>query len=698
MLKHEEPNDSKSKIELNPLLNQQTVTSSIKVEKSSTLKRFYERCKVPLFVIITLVILILCVILIVRTNGVVETNPSQNKYDIDLTQKSATGPPLLPGIYLMNKAYNMFLAKQLYEQSGVDIIEYTFNGRYTSDISGETYEIPLEFRTIPNIVPSCDITSKVNNVHYSTSTSLLKEQVETSSHGFSATIDLEIGAEAKGISGSAKTQVEYGLMFGHSSTSRNARLESKSGFTYSFSVDALNTYYKAAIDWNDQEELIFSWRQDFMQAIEELSSNLTNKSILLFVHKFGSHVLTKMQTGSYCRETAYMRSTSTQTDVEEFRKEVSSQSFNWGFWSSDETQEEKERRSGTTKNKVEYQFADIYCVGEIKVTTKSCEGLTADSNNPVITSFELLPIWKIQYIAEKLGMEAVTHIELFFDYILESLAVCRAEYCSSNGVCTLDNEIWSDSFITAWDGNFSSLWNSYGNEYCFCVDGLLGADCDQGRQCDCFGTAECCCNEFNKCNSTNLCSSAEGICLPQNGKTECGKDGQFINCVSGVVYGLCGSGGGDNCAKKSRLCPADSYGGIFCGYPELGQVETITSGWQCSNYGVEMSCEKDIHGGNLMVGACNSGGGANCKEHCLGFNGLQCAKMEGVIIDWKSCQWISSGDGEFARCANGYVGTGMCASGLAANCNGKWNEIQCCKFDYSFQKVLIDSNYSVSAL
>eukprot|EP01084_Bolivina_argentea_P270024 459051_1 len=155
---------------------------------------------------------------------------------------------------------------------------------------------------------------------------------------------------------------------------------------------------------------------------------------------------------------------------------------------------------------------------------------------------------------------------------------------------------------------------------------------------------------------------------------------------------------GDNCAKKSRLCPADSYGGIFCGYPELGQVETITSGWQCSNYGVEMSCEKDIHGGNLMVGACNSGGGANCKEHCLGFNGLQCAKMEGVIIDWKSCQWISSGDGEFARCANGYVGTGMCASGLAANCNGKWNEIQCCKFDYSFQKVLIDSNYSVSAL
>eukprot|EP01084_Bolivina_argentea_P092677 166715_1 len=43
---------------------------------------------------------------------------------VDLTQKTVT--PKLPGIYFMNKAYNLLVGKQLYEQTGVDIISYTF--------------------------------------------------------------------------------------------------------------------------------------------------------------------------------------------------------------------------------------------------------------------------------------------------------------------------------------------------------------------------------------------------------------------------------------------------------------------------------------------------------------------------------------------------------------------------------------------
>ena len=33
----------------------------------------------------------------------------------------------------MNKVYNIFMGKPLYEQSGVDIIDYTFNSRYAND-------------------------------------------------------------------------------------------------------------------------------------------------------------------------------------------------------------------------------------------------------------------------------------------------------------------------------------------------------------------------------------------------------------------------------------------------------------------------------------------------------------------------------------------------------------------------------------
>eukprot|EP01084_Bolivina_argentea_P163872 285001_1 len=45
---------------------------------------------------------------------------------IDFTQKSTTGPPLLPGIYFMNKVYNTLNGQPIYEQFGVDIIDYTF--------------------------------------------------------------------------------------------------------------------------------------------------------------------------------------------------------------------------------------------------------------------------------------------------------------------------------------------------------------------------------------------------------------------------------------------------------------------------------------------------------------------------------------------------------------------------------------------
>eukprot|EP01084_Bolivina_argentea_P271698 462381_1 len=64
---------------------------------------------------------------------------------IDFTQKSVA--PKLPGIYLMNKAYNLFKGQQIYEQSGADIISYRFNDIYTTDTTdNKVYEIPVDFR------------------------------------------------------------------------------------------------------------------------------------------------------------------------------------------------------------------------------------------------------------------------------------------------------------------------------------------------------------------------------------------------------------------------------------------------------------------------------------------------------------------------------------------------------------------------
>ena len=99
----------------------------------------------------------------------------------------------LAGVYLMNKAYNLLSGQELYSQPGIDIISYQWDGILTNTVSGIVYEIPIEFRSVPNIIPSCAISTQVNDVYYSTSTSVLSEQSASSSHGFSQSVTASVG-------------------------------------------------------------------------------------------------------------------------------------------------------------------------------------------------------------------------------------------------------------------------------------------------------------------------------------------------------------------------------------------------------------------------------------------------------------------------------------------------------------------------
>eukprot|EP01084_Bolivina_argentea_P019918 37042_1 len=590
----------------------------------------------------------------------------------------------LTGVYFMNKAYNMLSGQQLYSQSGVDIISYQWNGRVTSSVSASTsdtsYEIPIEFRSVPEIAPQCEINEKVNSVYYSTSTNVLNEMSHSSSYGFSQTVNLKAGIDIDGVTAEASTSFTNALMFGKSSGSTTAREYASNSYTWSFSMETAVKYYQAEIDWND-DTIHFQYKDSFIKALDNLNDNPTNKIILSFIDKWGSHVLTQMQTGATCKETAYSSSKSSKYDVSDFQKHVSSTSFSFLFFHYNSQSNSETQTSGTYENNVEYEFDDIYCKGEIEDTSE-CGGLTGSNNNPVIIS-----IFHIDFVVSVLSNDTMNIIDEFFQYLYYSLDSCANKYCNSDGACTLDANIWSDTFIEdTWDGiDFSMLWDT--EEYCFCNEGAYGKNCSLSSNCLCYGSSsECCCYEDNTCDTSLLCDPIDTRCLTTDEPTvQCGTYGSFLSCSAGVIRKACGSGGDSDCAKKSGKCPSDAgYNGIYCDFTELGGY-TSTGDWQCAyDYGISQSCLDDASGGNLMVGICGSGSGKDCKSNCDGNAGILCATVEGVDVDTSNCEWLEQYDyGIFLTCRDGYVATGYCGAGSHRDCDNNVFKLQCCKLSYN---------------
>ena len=277
--------------------------------------------------------------------------PSELKLDINpMTLTSfakSSGKPVLPGTYFINKAYNMMSGKQPYEQSGVDIIDFTFidsagNKRYTQSISDAIYQIPFEFRSVPNVVPSCDIMTEVSNTVYSSSTNTLEQQASRSSISGDWRFTVEGSGKKAGdkketektdeneekttkteteneTGGKGSGELRIGFHFGHSRASTNGRKQSADGFTYSFESRSSSTFYRADIDWNGYDG-DFQWKQPFLDAIDELNDYPSNKNILRFFNQWGTHVLSKMETGSFCTQTTYASKDSTIDEVNEFKQ------------------------------------------------------------------------------------------------------------------------------------------------------------------------------------------------------------------------------------------------------------------------------------------------------------------------------------------------------------------------------------------
>ena len=82
---------------------------------------------------------------------------------------------------------------------------------------------------------------------------------------------------------------------------------------------------------------------------------------------------------------------------------------------------------GTSSNGVSYRKSDVECHGEVKNTNVNCAGLTSSVNNPIVTKYDLLPIWQIKNLS--FSDETTTNFTIFYMKILETLADCSNVLC-----------------------------------------------------------------------------------------------------------------------------------------------------------------------------------------------------------------------------------------------------------------------------
>jgi len=326
----------------------------------------------------------------------------------------------LSGVFNMNKAYNMMSGKPLIDQGGNDIIEYRWSDKWYTTAQGVPYHVPVEFKSIPTINAKCEMSSQVNEVYESTSTSVLKEKSKSTSAGYSKTVDLSASGEYNGIGLEASTSITNELMFGRSSTSISAKSHFEDSYSWSFSMENMVSWYQAKIDWDDTAD--FQFRDEFLDDVRSLNSDSSSNAVLSFIDEWGTHVMAEMRAGATCGETAYVKSSSSYDEVYEFKNEVKSNSAKFLFWSYGSEGNTKEEHSGVTEKGVSYSFSNIYCHGEVATKTK-CGGLTGDTNDPVPVSYQLLSLFKIETVADILSSDTMDNINEFFENLHLVLAI-----------------------------------------------------------------------------------------------------------------------------------------------------------------------------------------------------------------------------------------------------------------------------------
>lgn len=149
-----------------------------------------------------------------------------------------------------------------------------------------------------------------------------------------------------------------------------------------------------------------------------------------------------------------------------------------------------------------------------------------------------------------------------------------------------------------------------------------------------------------------------------------------------ILTGHCGSGYRKDCFDRHGR----SYNGnmIQCCYNDLFENDPSDEHQKLTvwgDHGEAISCDHTT----FVCGTCGSALRGNCysrKDGDLWHNKIQCCSKDGMIIDRKNCFWHYGSYGSKLSCPKSKTVTGICGSGISADCDKgrEYHGIECCGY------------------
>ena len=311
-------------------------------------------------------------------------------------------------------------------------------------------------------VPSCFANEETNSLWYIRSSKSLKSQSSSTENGFAHDVDVGVEIPVGPAEVSAATTIKNSLMVGNSATSKRAFDQGTSQYEQSSYSRATRFSYSVGVDYDS----VISWTDEFKYACGELGSQPSTSQVLGFFKNFGTHGILEATFGKECFSSTYLGSEQTLTSYKEFMsstKTVGIEFIGLGFKGEED---EETLTKGDEKIKINYQFSNEECMGELKHDA-SCDGKVMKGNSvdsPIIVDYQVFPIWLMN--VPTLSQGAKNKLESVFQDFMIASVNCADNHCNSHGACAPNFGAWYANTLSSND----TLDTFFDGSKCFCFD------------------------------------------------------------------------------------------------------------------------------------------------------------------------------------------------------------------------------------
>lgn len=373
-----------------------------------------------------------------------------------------------PNIDQATYSYNILLGQTPYEQRN-DLVGDQLFFLSNSDTSDDGEYVKHDQIDDLSTNAGCFYEEKSNEFYWSTSSSTLQRQSDSSSNGYDQQTSIGVDGSSAGIPITAETNIRNALIFSNSQTSETQESASESGYTYTFDASANRRLYAIEIDWNGIDDS--DWNPDIISAVEALGSSPSTQTMFAFIRDYGTHGLSTATFGQVCVTAAFMEGGSSASSYYSFNQDTSANEVGFLWWSSSSSSSESESSIEESEQGFKYYYGNKYCRGELDYDSSCGGGMVASGiERPAITRWLYKPMWEMEIPGFEDG--AKDKLEEVVNGIYVAGYTCRNNYCSGQGTCAANADAWS---VSSWSSSsYSQFWDG---SRCFCDENYEGDDC-----------------------------------------------------------------------------------------------------------------------------------------------------------------------------------------------------------------------------